>query len=286
MTDELSIRLNDGRKLGYAEYGDPHGKPILYFHGGISCRLDIAFAAEEFARRGLRIIAPDRPGIGLSDRQPDRTLLNWAKDVEQLLTILELTKIPVFGWSLGSAYVFPCTYYSPHLFSRSVTVGSCAVFDSPQYIDQLGLSIDRFIVRCPKSLRWVLKLVLYFSGKAPPHFLKREAENEVAESPNDLEVMRSLSEGFLADFLYGSLKQGPDGVIDDYWAVRAPWGYPVEEIKVPTVLFHGEEDKLAPVSGSEWLQSRIPGCELKLVPRAGHFLMHRYLDQVLDVLVS
>ncbi len=279
------MRLEDGRNLGYAEYGDASGKPLLYFHGGISCRLDIAFAEKQFSTRGLRVIAPDRPGIGLSDRQPNRTLLHWTKDVEQLLSNLNLSQVAVFGWSLGSAYVFPCTYAMPHLFTRSVTVGSCAVFDSPQYVAQLGLAIDRFIIRCPSSLRWLLKTVLYISGKAPPDFLKREAENEVAESPGDLEVMRSLSKEQVTDFVYGSLKQGPDGVIDDYWAVREPWGYAVEEIKVPTVLFHGEEDRLAPVCGSQWLQARIPGCELKVVPRAGHFLMHRYLDQVLDALV-
>jgi pimeloyl-ACP methyl ester carboxylesterase len=27
------IQLGDGRSLGYAEYGDPAGKPVLFFHG-------------------------------------------------------------------------------------------------------------------------------------------------------------------------------------------------------------------------------------------------------------
>jgi len=27
------IKLEDGRMLGYAEYGAPEGKPVFYFHG-------------------------------------------------------------------------------------------------------------------------------------------------------------------------------------------------------------------------------------------------------------
>ena len=31
--EDRMMRLRDGRRLGYAEYGDPHGKPIVFFHG-------------------------------------------------------------------------------------------------------------------------------------------------------------------------------------------------------------------------------------------------------------
>ena len=38
-TNNQQIKLRDGRLLGYAEFGDPDGKPILYFHGAYSSRL-------------------------------------------------------------------------------------------------------------------------------------------------------------------------------------------------------------------------------------------------------
>ena len=38
MTDNRQIRLPDGRALGYAEYGDPEGKPVIFFTGAPSSR--------------------------------------------------------------------------------------------------------------------------------------------------------------------------------------------------------------------------------------------------------
>src|SRR5258708_3828222 len=75
------IVLPDGRRLSYADWGDPKGRPVLYFHGGLSCRLDIAFGDAEAKTHGVRLLAPDRPGIGGSDRARRRAVASWAADV-------------------------------------------------------------------------------------------------------------------------------------------------------------------------------------------------------------
>jgi pimeloyl-ACP methyl ester carboxylesterase len=73
-------RLRDGRRLGYVEYGDPAGFAVVNCHGGLACRLDVA-AADGIAREAaIRLISPDRPGVGLSDPKPGRTVLDWAAD--------------------------------------------------------------------------------------------------------------------------------------------------------------------------------------------------------------
>jgi hypothetical protein len=58
------IRLNDGRSLSYAQYGDPDGFVIVSAHGGFSCRLDVAAADPVAKQAGVRLISADRPGIG------------------------------------------------------------------------------------------------------------------------------------------------------------------------------------------------------------------------------
>ncbi len=282
--DGLTVTLSDGRKLGYAEYGDPNGKPLLYFHGGISCRLDIAFAKEQLAAKHLKVIAPDRPGVGISDPKRNRSLLAWADDVEEFLDALNLAEIPVFGWSLGSAYVFPCLYKIPHRFSRVATIGSCAPFDSKEYIAELGLQVDRWLMTCPISMRWSIRAYLSASGIMPLWFLKREAEQEVNASKSDLEIVRSLPTEYLTGFLLGSMKQGADGVIDDYWAVRENWGFCPGDISKEISLFHGLEDTLAPMSGARRLNQLMSGSKLIEVPDIGHFLLHRKLDEVMESL--
>ncbi|MCL5996723.1 MAG: alpha/beta hydrolase [Chloroflexi bacterium] len=62
-----TIRLKDGRTLGYAEFGAPGDRPIFLFHGNPGSRLDATLGAVE--QPGIRVIAPDRPGVGLSDMQ-------------------------------------------------------------------------------------------------------------------------------------------------------------------------------------------------------------------------
>jgi len=280
------VKLSDGRTLGFAEFGDPRGSPMLYFHGGISCRLDMAFAAERAFERGIRIIAPDRPGTGLSDRLPDRTLTDWAIDVEEFLDQIELDKVALFGWSLGSSYVFPCAHRIPERFTRIATVGSCAMFDSPEYIEEMGLYLDRFLISCPPSFRWLMRTFLVLLGKAPAHMLKNEAEKEVSKSASDLAVVRGMSYSDVTTMLNGSLFQGGDGVIDDYWAVREPWGFALNEILVDITMFHGDEDTIAPLSGATRLSELIPGARLVSVPATGHFVQHRKLDLIFDTLFN
>ncbi|MEO0708111.1 MAG: alpha/beta hydrolase, partial [Cyanobacteria bacterium J06649_5] len=76
------LTLPGDRRLAYADYGDPNGHPVLYFHGGGTSRLEPLLLGDDvFVRLGLRLIAPDRPGIGRSEFQPNRGFSDWTKDV-------------------------------------------------------------------------------------------------------------------------------------------------------------------------------------------------------------
>jgi pimeloyl-ACP methyl ester carboxylesterase len=60
-----TLSLDDGRALGYAEYGEPTGAPIVYLHGMPGSRLDPALLDEEYRQLGARVVALERPGYGL-----------------------------------------------------------------------------------------------------------------------------------------------------------------------------------------------------------------------------
>jgi pimeloyl-ACP methyl ester carboxylesterase len=79
---ERVVDLAYGTRLEIAEFGDPTGWPILSFHGSPSCRLSLAFLDEAAGRRAIRVIAPDRWGIGLSPMAVRRRLVDWSDDVE------------------------------------------------------------------------------------------------------------------------------------------------------------------------------------------------------------
>src|SRR4051794_13654983 len=88
-----AVVLDDGRRLAYRWFGadpDGDGLVVVHNHGGLSSALDAAPAHEPAAAAGIRVLAPDRPGVGMSDRKPGHGVADWAHDVRQLLDSLEI----------------------------------------------------------------------------------------------------------------------------------------------------------------------------------------------------
>src|SRR5262249_39080994 len=84
--------------LSYAEFGRPEGDPVLYFHGSPSSRLEPLLLGDEMlGRLGLRVISPDRPGMGGSDFQPGRRITDWPADVTSLADAPGLDRFAVRG---------------------------------------------------------------------------------------------------------------------------------------------------------------------------------------------
>ena len=92
-----TIKLKGGRTLGYAEYGAPEGKPVFYFHGFPGSRIDWLFSDTNntAAQLNARIIAVDRPGMGLSSFQRGREILDWSDDVIEIANVLQLDRFAV-----------------------------------------------------------------------------------------------------------------------------------------------------------------------------------------------
>lgn len=83
-TADSCLTLSDGRVLGYAQYGDSKGKPVIYCHGFPASRLEGRLIDAAAKRLGARILAIDRPGYGLSEFQLGRRLRDWPADVVAL----------------------------------------------------------------------------------------------------------------------------------------------------------------------------------------------------------
>ncbi|MGH2542356.1 MAG: alpha/beta fold hydrolase, partial [Ardenticatenaceae bacterium] len=126
-----SIRLPDGRRLGYDEYGDLSGMPLFIFHGWPSTRLAASLMGEVASQRAVRLIAPDRPGIGLSDFQPGRAILDWPGDVVALADALGIKRFAVVGISGGGPYAAACAFKIPARLSAASIVSGMAPFEMP-----------------------------------------------------------------------------------------------------------------------------------------------------------
>ena len=121
--EDRHIVLSGGRKLGYSEYGAPRGLPILGFHGTPGSRFMFRLVHEPARRLGIRIIAPERPGFGLSTFQRNRTLADWASDIAELADHLGLQHFGVAGISGGGPYAVACAALLPTRVTAAALMG-------------------------------------------------------------------------------------------------------------------------------------------------------------------
>ena len=101
---EQQVILKDGRMLGFAEYGEPGGEPVLEFHGVPGSRLEAYYYDDAGKKVGARVIGIDRPGFGISTYRKDYRIADWPSDVLEFANALGLTRFAVAGVSSGSPY--------------------------------------------------------------------------------------------------------------------------------------------------------------------------------------
>jgi pimeloyl-ACP methyl ester carboxylesterase len=156
MTTDHGVRLRDGRSLSYAQYGDPAGFPIVSAHGGLACRLDVESAASVAAQSGVRLISPDRPGVGGSDPRPGRTILDWVSDVGELLDLLAIDRFAAMGWSLGGQYAASLGYAWSRRVTRLAIIAGALPLTEPGMFRELP-TIDRASIRLSERAPWLAR---------------------------------------------------------------------------------------------------------------------------------
>jgi pimeloyl-ACP methyl ester carboxylesterase len=82
-----------------------------------------------------------------------------------------------------------------------------------------------------------------------------------------------------------ALRDSAAGWIDDALAFCAPWGFELYDIKVPVLLWHGENDVFSPVAHARWLARQIPSAELWIRPNTAHFGALEVVPDILSWLI-
>ncbi len=272
---EHRIGLDDGRTLGFAEYGDPAGAVLIYHHGGMSCSLDFAFADEWLRGRGIRVLAPDRPGIRDSSPLPGYDLTRTAADSAKLADRLGIEHFAVAGWSAGGAHAIACAATLGERVTATATAGCPAPSDGPR----LGLPFDRILYSAARRAPGLARFLVAFAGAAPAR-LRESQTRRALRSAADLRVLDRLPAGSLAAWMDGATAAGPRGVFDDYFATGSDWSGLARSTAAPVHVFHGRQDRLVPPAHGLRLAELLPDAELHPIEDSGHFLLHEHLPEV------
>jgi len=284
------MTLGDGRRLQYFVQGDPSGRPVLLLHnipyGAILPRAAIARAAA----RGLRIIAPLRPGIGDSDPLPDlrrEALLDRVVgDTAEFLDRLGIDKVQVLGNTGGCTYAVRFARTFPERVSDIVMVSRAPIWKSEW---QAGLpKLQRLLAILVKFMPSMANLVIwsalsYLNRTDPAKFLRESVKGSKSDL-RALEVPEIVS--MIADGFRFGLRQGPDGFSKDWELMGLDLTAEARTLPHPIHIVHGDDDPVIPVEQSMTFVENVPHARLDVVRNAGNFLFYSHWPIVLDALLD
>lgn len=276
-----TIRLPDNRLLGYAEYGVQYGRPVILMHAVVGSRLQRHPDETIIDKLGIRLIVPDRPGVGLSDPKEDVTLLNWVDDLQYLVNHLGIKRFSVIGFSGGSAFALACAHQLQNRINRLVLVSGIAPFSS---IWELGNTWTPYrmlwaLGRHTPSLLGMLVRLARIAPKSEQLDLESSKYMKMPSifgtHPMDASILKRIHEDTREGYRQGDLH-----ILHEFILYANDWGFELGEIHVPVQLWVGEFDRIVPQMTNR-LFDTLPHCQKKDVLGEGHYLLYAVWEEVL-----
>lgn len=273
---DRSVITASGRALLVQEGGDPAGRAVLVQLGTPSSRVLYRPHLVDAEQRGIRLISYDRPGYGGSTAHPGRSVGDCADDVRTVMDALGIERFAVWGISGGGPHALACASLLSDRVVAAATLASPAPFDADGLdwwadTGQENIDDDRLILSDPEAARAKLaKDRLEFFEPDKPDVA---AAHPTLFSPADAAVLTdALGEYFVHRNRTG-LTPGIEGWWDDSVALLSRWGFAVDAIQVPVMVWHGRQDRMVPFGHGEWLARRLPNADPHLHDEDGHLTL-------------
>jgi pimeloyl-ACP methyl ester carboxylesterase len=236
-------------------------------------------------QRGVRLIAPDRPGFGRSDSQPGRTLPDWPTDVSDLADALGLGRFAVVGISNGGPYALACGARLPERLTGLAVVSGMGPIHQEAARDvltpqvQLTFALNALSPMASEAIVWVLA----FGARVAPALMA--SQMRMAAPPPDQavldrpEVFDALEKEYAEAFY-----QGAAGLNQEIGLMRKSWGFALSTVALPVHLFHGEQDTNVPVALAQQVVAELADPRPRFMADAAHYWYVDHFDEVLDAL--
>jgi pimeloyl-ACP methyl ester carboxylesterase len=270
-----TVQVADGRSVAYAEWGDLEGTPVIVLHGTPGSRLGRPSDEEKVKRLGIHLITYDRAGYGQSDRHQGRRVVDCVGDVTAIVDHLGIEQFATMGGSGGGPHVLAVAAKLGERVTRAQCVVGVAPYGvddldfldgmDPENVKEFGWAIEgeeRLVAELPKEAAEMQARVAEDPSKILEGFDLPEADIAILGDPRIQAIMRESVADMFANGVWGW--------IDDDLAFTRPWGFDLEEIKVPVEVRFGADDVLVPAAHGRWLASHVPGATTVVTTDAGH----------------
>jgi pimeloyl-ACP methyl ester carboxylesterase len=287
--ENAQIALPSGATVGLAEYGDPQGCPMFFYHGWPSSRRQARLCDRSASDHGIRIIAMDRPGIGRSTFQPNRQLLDWPPFIAELADGLGIDRFSVLAVSGGGPYALATSLAMPKRLEAVGIVSGAPPLS--MFKDRGDLHpCYRLLYITRKLAPWSMSLFLPIArriAKLPPKSLLIKTLTRGIPQVDRAAVLEPEAFSAVADSFVDASLNGMKPLITDGDIYLDDWGFPLGDIHFPIQFWHGERDCNIPCRMAREVAAAIPSAVTKWFPEDGHYsLPILRLDEIFEALLA
>ena len=232
---------------------------MLLIHGsgpGVSAYANWRLTIPALSAR-FRVVAPDIVGFGFTERDPSRyRLTRWTEHVVGVLDALGIERAHVVGNSFGGSLALSMAIHHRDRVDRLALMGAVGV----PFAITPGLDAVWGYEPSVEAMRDLLAIFTF-------------AANPDIDSLAELRYRASIQPGFqeaFASMFPEPRQRALDALthdVDD-----------VSRISAPTLIFHGREDQVIPLSSSLMLLDLIPQAQLHVFGQCGHWPQIEYAD--------
>lgn len=277
------------RRIGYAIYGSATpSSTLLFFHGTPGTRFFFTASHAQLAHdHNIRVLVPERPGFGLSDPQPNRTIMDGADDAKRILDYLGVDKCSVIGYSAGGPYALAFGNKHSQMCDAIAIVSGVGFWGKGamkgmDLLSKLGWLIAGYM---PKMVRPILKMSISTElkdvreGKLAA-FSKQEGNWFRTNEQVRRMLVESVSELYSRDC-------GVQAEAKDYtlFSHRQGWGFDLADIRGKVFMYSGGMDTKCGHGMFAIMKSQIQTGGATVVSRfeeeEDHFMFYRIFEDIL-----
>jgi pimeloyl-ACP methyl ester carboxylesterase len=268
-----TVTLRDGRTLGYSECGDPDGDPLMLYHGFPNSRVFGALFDEGGREHGFRVVCPDRPGYGVSDPDPDRTLADWPDDVRDLFDALSIDRAAALGISGGGPYAAVTAARLDDRVDRTAIACGLSPMAAVGLSDRLWYYTARF---APPLSRFAMRRLVDGFSEDPEGSLADLADDA---GPPDDELWTGEVGHVIQRSAVEAARQGVGHLVQDTAIYGSPWPFDLNEVEMPLGLWYPAEDILVPPEMGLYYAEQVPHAEFHHYPGRDHLSIYEFHEE-------